>query len=107
MVRSDYIFIGDKKKPFYMIEIIKSKHLIVIYRPDKYSEKEKDFFDRYYLGETYEIEYDKIIYMKNSLLYYSKSEKESDLCSHILPEMIIKSENKYILVRDSVKYSQN
>ena len=105
MVRSEFIFIGNKKKPFYMIEIIREKHFIIIYRPDKYSAKEKDFFDRYYLGETFEIEYDKIIYIKDSLLYYSKSEKESEVDSHILPEMIIKTENKYILVKESVKYN--
>ena len=32
MVRSEFIFIGNKKKPFYMIEIIREKHFIIIYQ---------------------------------------------------------------------------
>lgn len=106
MISSNFLFIGNKKKPFYMIEFIKKKHLMVIYRPDKYSEKSKDFVDKYYLGETLEIEYEKIYYIKKNLVKYSKTEKECKIVSDILPEMLIKTKKRYILVNESVTYSE-
>ena len=39
------------------------------------------------------MEYDKIIYMKDNFTYYSKAEKESDVASHLLSEIVIKSKN--------------
>ena len=39
MISTNFIFIGNKQNPSYMIEIIKERHMIIIYHPDKYSKK--------------------------------------------------------------------
>ena len=36
MISTNFIFIGNKQNPSYMIEIIKERHMIIIYHPDKY-----------------------------------------------------------------------
>lgn len=98
---SKYIFIGLKKSPSFMVEINKESHSILIFKPDKYSEKLKDFFEKYYLGEIlYEINYEQIIYMKNDTKNFNKIE---DFDTTILSELLIKIKNdKYLLIKENI-----
>ena len=86
-----------------MVEIHRKHKKIVIFKPDKYSMKLKDFCEKYYLGElVYEIDYCKIFYMKNDLRDYGEL-FETDLDgSRILSEMVIKTKREYFLIRNDI-----
>ena len=103
MISTNFIFIGNKTNPSYMIEFIKEIHTIIIYRPDKYSKKITDFFDNYYLGETFEVKYDKVFYKKNQLKPFAKSKTESKIISEWLSEIVIKTKDNYILVNEQIQ----
>jgi hypothetical protein len=102
MKYSKYIFIGDTNEPFYMIELNKTNHSIMIFKPDKYSKKLNDFFEKYYLGEIlYEINYEKIIFIKNDIKEFDKIK---DLNASILSEILIKIKNdKYLLIKNDIQ----
>jgi hypothetical protein len=99
---SEYIFIGTQENPFFMIEINKQDHNIIIFKPDKYSKKLKDFFEKYYLGEIlYEINYEKITYIKDDM---HKFNKIKDFNTNVLSEILIKLKNdKYILIKNDIQ----
>lgn len=103
MISTNFIFIGNKKNPSFMIEIIKEKHMIIVYRPDKYSKKITDFFDYYYLGETFEVKYEKLFYKKNDLITFTKSNNESQVISEWLSEILIRTETNYILINTEIQ----
>jgi hypothetical protein len=98
---SEYIFIGANDEPFFMIEINKTNHSILVFRPDKYSKKLKDLFEKYYLGEIlYELNYDKIIFMKDDSKNFNKIK---DFHATIVSEILIKVKNdKYIFIKDDI-----
>lgn len=98
---SEYIFIGTNDEPFFMIEINKMNHSILVFKPDKYSKKLKDLFEKYYLGEIlYEINYNKIIFMKDGSKHFNKIK---DFHATILSEILIKVKNdKYIFIKDDI-----
>jgi len=98
---SEYIFIGTNNEPFFMIEINKTNHSILVFKPDKYSKKLKDLFEKYYLGEIlYEINYDKIIFMKDDSKNFNKIK---DFQATIVSEILIKVKNdKYIFIKDNI-----
>lgn len=103
MISTNFIFIGNKTNPGYMIEIIKERHTIIIFRPDKYSKKITDFFDYYYLGETFEVNYDKVFYKQNDLKPFAKSKRESKIISEWLSEIVIKTADNYILINEEIQ----
>lgn len=93
----DIIFIGNKKKPLYMIEFDKNKKKIIIYKPDKYSLKMKDFFETYYLGEIVsEVKYKKYYYIKADCKNYLEKE------IYLLPEILFETPNKFLLLNDNL-----
>ena len=98
---SEYFFIGNKSNPYFMLEVNRQNHNIIIFKPDKYSNKLKDYFEKYSLGEIlYEINYEKLIFIKND----SKSfDKISDFDTIVFSELLIKlKKNKYILIKDDI-----
>ena len=103
---SEYIFVGDKNEPFYMIEINRHHHSILIFKPDKYSKKLTDFFEKYYLGEIlYEINYEKIIFIKDDVKHFHKI---IDFKTSLLSEILIKiKNNKYILIKNNIIETEN
>ena len=103
MISTNFIFIGNKQNPSYMIEIIKERHMIIIYHPDKYSKKISDFFDYYYLGETFEVKYEKVFYKKSNLKPFTKSKTESKIISEWLSEIVIKTEDSYIWINEEIQ----
>ena len=104
---SEYYFIGNKNQPYFMLEINKKDHTIIIFKPDKYSKKMKDFFEKYYLGKiSYEIvNYEKIFFIKNDS---KKFDKIKDFNTFILSEMLVKlDDDQYILIKDDIYDSKN
>jgi hypothetical protein len=99
----DIIFIGNKQKPLYMIEFDKHKKKIIVYKPDKYSLKMKDFFETYYLGEiVYEIKYTKYYYIKTDCKNYL----DKHLRLYLLSEILFETPNKYLLIKDDLYESK-
>ena len=95
------IFIGNKNNPSYMIEIYKNKKKIIIYKPDKYSLKIKEFYDQYALGEiVYELNYKKFFFMKNDCRCYLNK------YIYLLSEIVFETKDKYILIKDSIYESK-
>ena len=70
---------------------------------DKYSKKITDFFDYYYLGETFEVKYEKLFYKKNDLITFTKSNNESQVISEWLSEILIRTETNYILINTEIQ----
>jgi hypothetical protein len=99
---SEYFFIGNKNEPQFMLEVNRREHNIIIFKPDKYSKKMTDFFEKYYLGEIlYEIvNYDKIIFIKDDA---KKFDKIKDFNTFILSEILIKMDDEqYMLIKDDI-----
>jgi len=95
------IFIGNKNNPSYMIEIYKNKKKFIIYKPDKYSLKIKEFYDQYALGEiVYELNYKKVFFMKNDCHCYLNK------YIYLLSEIVFETKDKYILIKDSIYESK-
>ena len=102
----EYIFIGPKEEPFFMIELNKSQHTIMILKPDKYSKKLKDVFEKYYLGEIlHKINYDKLITIKDDGKEFTKIK---DFTATILSELLIKiKNNEYFLIKEDIYSSHD
>ena len=102
MNKSEYIFIGSNDAPFFMIEISRQDHKAIIFKPDKYSKKFKDYFEQYYLGEVlHEFSYEKIIYIKDDAKCFNKIK---DFKANIFSEIVIRlKNNKYLLIKNDVQ----
>ena len=88
------LFVGNKIKPNYLIEVIPNKKTISIYKPDKYS-KNEEFYERYSLGELIDtMKYNNILFVKKPISY-----KRYLFC----PEVIFKIKNKYIFISNNIK----
>jgi hypothetical protein len=93
---NNYIFVGKKNKPSFLLEFIKKLNKVYIYQPDKYSlrDKELDFFEKYYLGNLVsEIQYDEFV-TKDKLIDFNDC--------YYTPEIIIKTKKDYILINKSI-----
>jgi len=91
------IFIGNKNNPSYMIEIYKNKKKIIIYKPDKYSLKMKEFYEQYSLGEIVdEINYKKFFFIKKDCQVFMEKS------IYLLSEIIFETKDKFILVKDLI-----
>ena len=88
-------FVGNKTKPSFLVEITPKKKLINIYKPDKYSKQEEDFFEKYSLGEVLvSTKYSEVIFSKKPVSYKKH---------FYIPEIMLVINNKYILVSTSIK----
>jgi hypothetical protein len=88
-------FIGNKKKPNFLIEVIPKKNILSIYKPDKYSINE-EFYEKYALGKhLITINYNDIIFVKKPISYKKYY--------YYLPKIIIKFKNKYLFVSKTIK----
>jgi hypothetical protein len=86
-------FVGNKVKPSYLVEIA-SKN-VNIYKPDKYSKLEKDFYEKYSLGElVFTSKYTSITFEKKPVVYKKK---------YYMPEIIFKIKNKFLVVSKTLK----
>jgi hypothetical protein len=84
-------FVGSKKKPKFLIEIINKT--IKVYTPDKYS-KNEEFFEKYSLGELLlDTKYENILFTKDVVPF--KHYKYT-------PEIIVKIKNKYIILSETI-----
>jgi len=95
----DTIYIGDKIKPSFLMEVSPKNKIIKIYKPDKYS-KNEEFYEKYTLGkEIINTKYDEIIYIKEPVPY----KKSSYSKQFIVSEIIIKIHNKYLYISKTTK----
>jgi len=103
MSLTDFFFIGDKKKPTFMIEINRDTHILTIFTPDKYSKKSKlEFFETYYLGNIlFQGKYKKLAYKKNDKEVYDAKDGSIENAG-ILSEMIIQTKKMYFFVKDNL-----
>jgi hypothetical protein len=87
-------FVGDKRKPSFLVEVIKKQKQIIIYKPDKYSQNE-EFYEKYSLGKLLlQTKYDNIIFVKKPVPYKQKL---------FVPEIIFKIKNKCLIVSKTIK----
>ena len=86
-------FVGNKTKPSFLLEIIPSKKIISIYKPDNYSKKE-EFYEKYSLGEmVIKTKFNNIIFSKKPVPYKNYL---------FVPEIILKIKNKYFSVSKTI-----
>jgi len=83
------IFVGNKAKPTFLVEINSAKKEICIYTPDIHS-KNEEFFEKYSLGKIIlQAKYSDIIFMQ----------KPSSYKNYLyVPDMIVKIKNKYLMI---------
>ena len=90
-------FVGSKSSPEFLVELLKKKtkyHNLTIYKPDKYS-KDEEFYEKYALGKiVFTAKNAEIIFTQNTISY--KKNKYT-------PELIIRTNDKYILVNKNIK----
>jgi hypothetical protein len=97
------IFIGNKNNPNFMIEIYKNKKKFIVYKPDKYSLKIKEFYEQYALGEiVHDIHYKKFYFIKNDCKQYLNKYEYI----HLLSEIVFETKDKYIWIKDSIYESK-
>ncbi len=85
-------FVGSKSFPEFLVEF--SKKDLTIYKPDKYS-KDEEFYEKYALGKiVFTAKNAEIIFTQNTISY--KKNKYT-------PELIIRTNDKYILVNKNIK----
>lgn len=90
----DSYFVGSKTSPNFLVELQKKTKDIIIYKPDKYS-KDEEFYEKYALGKVViKAKNAEIIFTQNVISY--KKEKYT-------PELIIRANDKYILVNNTIK----
>jgi hypothetical protein len=88
----DSYFVGSKSSPEFLVELCKKD--LTIYKPDKYS-KNEEFYEKYALGKViFTAKNAEIIFTQNTISY--KKEKYT-------PELIIRSNDKYIMVNKKIK----
>jgi len=90
------IFVGNKAKPSYLIEVNKKNKTVSIYTPDRHS-KDEDFYEKYALGKVvYEGAYTDIIFLKKPVAYKQ--------CMYT-PEVIfiLKIKNKYLMISNHIE----
>lgn len=90
----DSYFVGSKTSPEFLVELQKKTKDLTIYKPDKYS-KDEEFYEKYALGKVViKVKNAEIIFTQNVISY--KKEKYT-------PELIIRANDKYILVNNTIK----
>ena len=88
----NFYFVGSKTTPDFLVEL--NKNNLTIYKPDKYS-KDEEFYEKYALGKVvFTAKKAGIIFTQNTVSY--KKEKYT-------PELIIRANDKYILVNKNIK----
>ena len=88
------IFVGNKSKPSFLLEIIPSKKIITIYKPDKYS-KNEEFYEKYSLGQMIiRTKFTNIIFSKKPVSYKN---------GLFVPELFVKIKNKYYVVSKTIR----
>ena len=88
----DSYFVGSKSSPEFLVELRKKD--LTIYKPDKIS-KDEEFYEKYALGKiVFTAKKAEIIFTQAVISY--KKEKYT-------PELIIRANDKYILVNKNIK----
>jgi len=91
------IFLGNKSKPNFLVEILPKKKQISIYKPDKYS-KNEEFYEKYSLGQLLiTTNYNEIICEKKPIPY-------KDFL--FTPKLIFKIKNNYLCVSNTLKIKE-
>ena len=97
---SQTIFVGTQTKPSFMVEILKNK--ISIYEPDKYS-KSEDFYEKYSLGkQIMNTTFKNVIFTKETPIVYKKIQKEFNIKSKIVSELILKTNDYCFLINKKI-----
>ena len=87
-------FVGDRLKPFFLVEIYPNKKIVSIYKSDKYS-KNEDFYEKYALGKLLiTTKYNDIIFVKKPVSYKN---------ALLVPEIILKTKTGCIIVSKTVE----
>jgi hypothetical protein len=89
------IFVGNKTKPSFLLEVVPSKKLITIYKPDSYS-KNEEFYEKYSLGKM-------LIQTKIDNIMFSKKPVSYKKHCLFVPEVILKIKNKCFVVSKTIK----
>ena len=93
----DSYFVGTKSAPEFLVDVSKKTKQVSIYKPDKYS-KDEEFYEKYSLGKiVWTSSYEDIVFIKKPVAY-----KKQKYTSGYTPEIIIKANNKYILVSEKI-----
>ena len=88
----DSFFVGSKTSPEFLVELRRKD--LTIYKSDKIS-KDEEFYEKYALGKVvFMAKNAEIIFTQNTVSY--KKEKYT-------PELIIRANDKYILVNKNIK----
>jgi hypothetical protein len=89
----DSYFVGSKSSPEFLVELHKKD--LTIYKPDKYS-KDEEFYEKYALGKI-------VFTAKNAEIIFTQKVVSTHKIYKYTPELIIKANNKYILVNKNIK----
>lgn len=88
-----FLFVGSKTKPSFLIEINLKKKIFSVYQPDEFSKKE-EFFERYSLGKLLiTTKYNEIIFLKKPVPYKDNL---------YVPEVIFKIKKKYLFISKTI-----
>jgi hypothetical protein len=87
-------FVGNKTKPSFLVEVMPSKKIITIYRPDKYSKNEA-FYEKYSLGEV-------LVRTKFTNIIFSKKPVSYKNASFFVPEIGVKIKNKMFVISKTI-----
>jgi len=88
-------FVGSKTSPSFLVDTSRQKQ-VIIYKPDKHSKNEEDFYEKYSLGKiVVDTLYDDIAFFKKPVTYRKTSK--------YVPEVIIKMKGKHFLISDTIK----
>ena len=94
----DSYFVGSKSSPEFLVELRKKKTKydnLTIYKPDKYS-KNEEFYEKYALGKV-------VFTAKNAEIIFTQNVVSTHKIYKYTPELIIRTNDKYILVNKNIK----
>jgi len=91
----DSYFVGSKTTPEFLVELYKKTNNITIYKPDKYS-KDEEFYEKYALGKV-------VFTAKNAEIIFTQNVVSTHKIYKYTPELIIRTNDKYILVNKNIK----
>jgi hypothetical protein len=93
MIIMNFYFVGSKTTPDFLVEL--NKNNLIIYKPDKYS-KDEEFFEKYALGNV-------VFTAKNAEIIFTQNVVSTHKIYKYTPELIIRTNDKYILVNKNIK----
>jgi hypothetical protein len=89
------VFVGNKARPSFLVEINSAKKILTLYTPDQHS-KHEEFYEKYSLGKMIlQTTYRDVIFLQKPIAFKNNL---------YVPEMILDLKTKHIMI--STKVSQ-